>query len=358
MGPIRYKGSNDFTQCLVLATLSGKPTRFDHIRPDDANPGLADYEISFLRLLEKFTNGSTIEISYTGTTLLFRPGQITGGKITHECHLTKSLGYYLEPLLVLAPFAQKPANVTLFGITTDNVDAGVDIIRTSICPVLKRFTGDDGLELRILKRGAAPLGGGQIQFLCPSVRAFPTLHLIKAGRVTRIRGIASSTRVSPANVNRLVTSARGVLNRFLSDIHIYTDARRGDECGLSPGFGLSLVAETSEGNIYSSELVGGAGSTPEEVGAMCAKMLLDEIDGGGCVDRWGARLVVLGMLLGSEDMGRVRIGKNCVDETFVALIRDIQTFFNRQIAIKEEEDDTLVLTVLGLGYVNANKGVS
>jgi RNA 3'-terminal phosphate cyclase-like protein len=38
----------------------------DDIRVDDAAPGLRDYEASLLRLLEKVTNGTVVEINETG----------------------------------------------------------------------------------------------------------------------------------------------------------------------------------------------------------------------------------------------------------------------------------------------------
>jgi RNA 3'-terminal phosphate cyclase-like protein len=63
---LRFKGSENFRQRLVCSTLSGKPIRIDEIRAGDENPGLRDYEASFLRLIEKITNGCIVEINETG----------------------------------------------------------------------------------------------------------------------------------------------------------------------------------------------------------------------------------------------------------------------------------------------------
>lgn len=102
---------------------------------------MIDFEVSLLRLLEKITNGTVIEISYTGasvalvilafiylrtgTSFLLKPGVITGGAITHECPLSRSIGYFLEPIVMIAPFSKKPVNLTLKGITTDDHDLSV-----------------------------------------------------------------------------------------------------------------------------------------------------------------------------------------------------------------------------------------
>lgn len=50
---------------------------------------------------------------------------------------------------------------------------------------------------------------------------------IDEGMVKRIRGVTFSTRVSPQFGNRMVFSARGVFNRLLPDVHIFTDHRSG-----------------------------------------------------------------------------------------------------------------------------------
>ncbi len=63
---LKFKGCQNFRQRLLLSTLSGKPIRIDDIRVNDESPGVRDFEASFLRLLEKLTNGCVVEINETG----------------------------------------------------------------------------------------------------------------------------------------------------------------------------------------------------------------------------------------------------------------------------------------------------
>lgn len=44
--------------------------------------------------------------------------------------------------------------------------------------------------LQIKKRGAAPLGGGEVQFICPIVKQVKTVNFVDPGKIKRIRGIA------------------------------------------------------------------------------------------------------------------------------------------------------------------------
>lgn len=73
----------------------------------------------------------------------------------HNCDLGRSIGWYLEPLLVVAPFGKKELNLTLRGLTTDGRDASVDTIRTSGLPHLAMFLDTEGVELRVSSKFAA-----------------------------------------------------------------------------------------------------------------------------------------------------------------------------------------------------------
>lgn len=44
-----------------------------------------------------------------------------------------------------------------------------------------------------------------------------------------------------------------MLNQLLADVYIFTDHMAGPEAGLSPGYGIMLVAETTAGRFLSAE---------------------------------------------------------------------------------------------------------
>lgn len=245
---VRVSGHQNFRQRLVLSLLTGRPVVITGIRSKSTSPGLREYEAGFLRLLEKLTNGTRIEIGYTGTSLSFKPGTLTGGSISHDCGTAREVGYYLEWVAVLAPFAKRELSLTLRGITAGDRDLGVDLIRTVTLPILSMFLPPASslaspLELRITARGAAPLGGGSVFFRCPllpnttssgagnSGGMLRTVDFTSPGRIRRIRGVASATRVSPQMANRMVEAARSVLNRYIPDLYLFADVYRGDEAG-------------------------------------------------------------------------------------------------------------------------------
>ena len=49
---------------------------------------------------------------------------------------------------------------------------------------------DEDSELKVIKRGAFPLGGGEIYFTCPIIKNCLPFRLTDEGKVLKIRGIA------------------------------------------------------------------------------------------------------------------------------------------------------------------------
>lgn len=51
-----------------------------------------------------------------GTKLKYKPGVVMGGRnLVHDCGVSRSIGYFLEPLLLLGLFAKKPLTIRLKG---------------------------------------------------------------------------------------------------------------------------------------------------------------------------------------------------------------------------------------------------
>ena len=362
---LTYEGCNYLRYRLLLSTLSGKPVRITNIRIKDDDPGLKEYEVSFIRLLDKITNGSRIELNETGTNLYYNPGLLNGGELEHDCSLQRGIGYYLEAILILAPFCKKAVDVKLRGITNNTIDPSVDRIKAAALPILKRFlAGDNEIVFNINKRGAAPLGGGEIHFNCPASRYLKSTQFQNSGMVKRIRGTACSIRVSPAIANRIVESAKGVLLTFLPDIYIHTDHCKGASSGKSPGFGVSLSATTTTEVVFSGEAfsplmtTGSLPCVPEDLGREAAMKLVDEIYRNGCVDSPFQCMTAMFMALSKKDVSKVVIGP--LTPAMIQFLRDLRDFFGVvfKIELLKDEDEILeqvVLTCVGVGYTNISR---
>lgn len=180
-GVLEYEGCNYLRQRLILATLSGRSVRIKDIRNLEDDPGLKgkldqllkivwifminepsffivptsfslslEFEVNLLKLLDQITNGSKIDINPTGTALFYQPGLLQGGRLELDCGNERGLGYFLEPLICLAPFVKKPVKAVLRGVTNSRRDPSVDLIKSCWLPVVKKFTVDsEGLDIKV-----------------------------------------------------------------------------------------------------------------------------------------------------------------------------------------------------------------
>ncbi|PYI06185.1 18S rRNA biogenesis protein [Aspergillus sclerotiicarbonarius CBS 121057] len=370
------------------------------IRPSSpTNPGLAPHEISFLRLLESITNGSQMEISYTGTILVYKPGLVTGssagtaassgGVVRHElpAGCNRGVSYYLLPLCLLAPFSKAPIKVLFTGpgvitSSTPTGDMSVDSVRTAILPLYNQFGIFNNIELRILRRSnPGPNGrggGGEVQLVFGHQLRLPkTLHLMNAGRIKKVRGVAYSVGVSASNNARMIETTRGILNPLVPDTYVFSDVssaplvpapEKSNPSGkkkIGLGFGLSLVAESSTGCLFSADVAcpPGGGEAPEDIGKQCAYQLLEAVSKGGCVAPAAVPTMLGLMTMGSEDVGRIQVGRDVIaDESTIQLARDLTKFgapgWGLRDASGENENGDVIISVVGRGIGNVGRKVA
>eukprot|EP00455_Lapot_gusevi_P000512 TRINITY_DN10232_c0_g1_i5.p1 TRINITY_DN10232_c0_g1~~TRINITY_DN10232_c0_g1_i5.p1 ORF type:complete len:223 (-),score=11.21 TRINITY_DN10232_c0_g1_i5:35-703(-) len=219
---------------------------------------------------------------------------------------------------------------------------------------MKNFGIEEGLDIKIKKRGCAPMGGGEVSVSCPIVRELKPVQLLDEGKFKRIRGIAYTCKVSPSVGSRLVTSARGVFNHLIPDVYIYSDHYKGKDCGQNPGFGVSVCAESTTGVLLSTHVVAEGPTTPEDLGKYAAELLCEEVKLGGCVDTSHQSMALLYMALCPEDVSRVRFGK--LSPYTIDYLRHLKDFFGLVFKIRPDpETHTVILSCLGTGFKNFAK---
>mmetsp|Transcript_8099 Transcript_8099/g.20073 ORF Transcript_8099/g.20073 Transcript_8099/m.20073 type:complete len:408 (-) Transcript_8099:66-1289(-) len=393
-------GAVQFRQRIVVSLLSHRPLLIRNIRADDLqNPGLKEYEASFLRLIDQITNGSKMEINSTGTQLRFQPGGLMGGDIQHDCPNSRSIGWFVEGILPLAPFGKENLEVTFTGITDGlcEVDPSVDYWKRSTGQLFRAFgigvddDEDEKPEIEILQRAAAPTTSvenstmasnnlsnynGKVRLTCPIVKqSLTSIDWIDPGRIKRIRGNAISCKiVSSSMAARVAYSAKGVFHRLLPDVWIHTDVHtpKRNRCGPNPGMMMVVTSESDTGVTLTAECCmthhnqqqqhtskNKASNTrgaelPEDLGKRGAYMLLEEIRRGGCIDTSSQSLAFLWMALTPEDVSRIRVGT--LSQYSIETLRLIKQAFDVEFKVTPDmETKTVLLSCLGTGYRNMAK---
>lgn len=362
-------GAAQFRQRLVVSLLSHRPLLIKNIRANDLeNPGLKDYEASFLRLIDSMTNGTKMEINATGTQLRFQPGVLLGGDIEHECPDSRSIGWFLEGILPLAPFGKESLSITFTGITDglSEVDPSPDYLRASAIPLFSVFgvgvdDEEQGAQVRVIRRAAAPTGGGQVHFFCPMTKVLQPIDYTDPGKIKRIRGNAISCKiVSSSMAARVAYAAKGVFHKLLPDVWIHTDAHtpKKNGCGPSPGLSLVVTSESTTGAVYTAECCLDQSERgkelPEDLGQRGAYLLLEEIRRGGCLDTHCQSFALLLMCLTPEDVSRIRLGT--LSQYTVETLRLLKRAFDVEFKVTpDNETKTVMMSCLGTGYRNMAK---
>lgn len=394
-------GAVQFRQRIVVSLLSHRPLLIRNIRSDDLqNPGLKEYEASFLRLIDQMTNGSKMEINSTGTQLRFNPGGLLGGDIHHECPDSRSIGWFLEGILPLAPFGKENLDITFSGITDGlcEVDPSADYWKRSTGQIFQAFgigaeeDEDEKPQIEILQRAAAPttsvqnsslvnnnmpIYNGKVRFTCPIVRqSLSPIDWVDPGKIKRVRGNAISCKiVSSSMAARVAYSAKGVFHRLLPDVWIHTDIHtpKRNRCGPNPGMMMVVSSESTTGVTLTAECCMShhnqqqedqdndkaptntrGTELPEDLGKRGAYMLLEEIRRGGCIDTSSQSLAFLWMALTPEDVSRIRVGT--LSQYSIETLRLIKQAFDVEFKVTPDmETKTVLLSCLGTGYRNMAK---
>lgn len=180
--------------------------------------------------------------------------------------------------------------------------------------------------------------------------------------------MAYATGVGGGANARAIESARGVLNRVCGDVYVYSDVggapflpsdagvnanigkRKQDTTAPAPpkrrtgvSHGLSLTAETSTGCLYSADAcTPPTGGVPaEDIGRLAAFRLLEDIARVGCVGSVGVETTLVLMAMGSEDVGRVVLGRDVVGSAgVVGLAREVRRFGGAAWGVRDADTGT------------------
>lgn len=358
---LEFEGSSLLRHHLVCSILAKKPVRLTGIHDGDDPMGIQAYEANFLKFIDRVTSGSTFQTQENNTTLTFSPGIILGGTFTHEVPTARCVSYIIEAAVLLLPFAKYDSRITFFGATQSALDLSIDTLRTVTTRWLQLFGVQS--NVRIIRRGAQPGGGGAVVLEVKAVRKLSSATTKERGRVRRVRGIAFACKTAPDLPQRAATAAKGALLNLFPDVYVVTDvdASRGNRNEGISGYGVVLVAETTAKLcVISQESVALPGEAPEDVGRRAAELLMEQIFEGGCVDAHHQMMVMLLMALGPDEISTIRFGQ--LTASGVSALMLMESYFGVSCAVKEEQSfggprlpSSTLVTCLGSNIVNVWK---
>lgn len=308
---------------LALSALTGKEFKVTNIRSGRPQPGLKAQHLTAIKALKETCNAETNEIDIGSTELNFKPGKVKKGIYEIDIGTAGSITLLLQALILPSLFAPGKVTLNIIGGTSGKWQASVDYLQNILLPHLQRFV--DKIELKILKRGYYPKGGGRISLeTTPGINlnkfeCFDSFYkelqlktskikLIEQGNLEQIRGIVNvSSQLQEKEVaERIKNAAERNLKEFNVPINIRTEYAH----SLSPGGEIVIWGIFSQGGKVDSDnpviLAGDAliemSKKSEDVGKEAAEELKQQINSSAAVDHHLADQLIMfmGLLPGSE----------------------------------------------------------
>lgn len=308
---------------LALSALTGKEFKVNSIRSGRPEPGLKAQHLTAITALKAVCSAETNEINIGSTELYFKPEKIKKGIYELDIGTAGSITLLLQALILPSLFAPGKITFNIKGGTSGKWQASVDYLQNILLPHLYRFA--EKIELKILKRGYYPKGGGLVKleitprFKLKNYSTFDLfcedlqhktakMKLVEQGKLEQIRGdVNISSQLKEKEIaERIKISAESCLKEYNVPKNIrieYADSPSpGGEILLYGIFSSKGKIEYDNPIILGGDALAEAGKSSEMVGKEAAEELKEQIKSGAAVDHHLADQLIMfmGLLPGSE----------------------------------------------------------
>ncbi|MBT3298068.1 RNA 3'-terminal phosphate cyclase [archaeon] len=294
---------------LAAATITNTPFRINNIRSGRTKPGLKAQHLQAINALKQISGSKCSEIELGTTELWFQPGKVKGGTYTFDIGTAGSITLFLQSIILPCMFASSKINLTIKGGTCGKWQASVDYLKEILLPQLERFVKK--IDLKILKRGYYPKGGGEIFLeISPLIKLqnknvhelikevsdkVKKINLKEQGKLQQVKGVLNiSSELSEFNVDERITRSAKVRvqNRLKINQDVPINIRTELVNTLSQGGELLLwsVHNRDEWNNINNPIRLGSscvlekGKKSEIIGKETAEQLFNEIESEAVVD--------------------------------------------------------------------------
>lgn len=261
---------------IALSAVTGEEVRVRNIRANRPNPGLAPSHVTSIDAVARLCDGEVDNLYAGSKDIVFKPGQLTGGRFEFDVGTAGSISLVLQSCLVPAALSKARVTMHVTGGTDVRWSPPIDFMRLVHLPLLNLF--GPSCDLEVMSRGFYPEGGGEVEMDVSPVGELAAVDLQSRGNVLRIEGMAFAQNLPEHVVTRTKHSALKELIDF-EQVRVDSDVRK----GRSTGAGMVLCA-VCENTFLGSSALGEKGVRAEELGETCAHDLIETIDSGATVD--------------------------------------------------------------------------
>jgi RNA 3'-terminal phosphate cyclase (ATP)/RNA 3'-terminal phosphate cyclase (GTP) len=258
---------------IALAALTQKATRVINIRKKRPKPGLAAQHLTAIRAVQTLANARAGNLEKGSMVVDFFPEELQGGRFKFDVGTAGSIALVLQCCLLPSFFARRETFLRIRGGTDVRWSPPIDYFRYVFLAHLAQMRAH--AELRVLRRGFYPKGGGEVEVKVAPTRKLKPLRLDSPRQPRRILGTVFGSRSIPEHVfSRL---KKTVIKEFIDyEVELVSDV----SASYSPGVGLVLWTDT----LLAGSQLGERGVPAEKVAATAAQALKHELTAGASVD--------------------------------------------------------------------------
>jgi len=264
---------------VALSAVTGESVRITRIRAGRRNPGLSPQHVTAILAMAKVSEAEIEGARPRSSEIIFRPGEVRGGRREVDIGTAGSVTLLMECLLPALIFADSPTVLTVRGGTDVKWSPPIDYLSQVALPAFAEF----GVQCHLTceRRGYYPKGGGVATLeVTPGRLARADLSFVEQGHV---KGVSHSSNLPEHVAKRQSEAAAEVLERagFDAEIKCETNAF------LSTGSGITLWSRRK-----GASALGERGLPAEKVGVYAAEAMTAELKSKAAVDRYLADQLV------------------------------------------------------------------
>lgn len=278
---------------VALSAVTGRPIEIENIRKGRPKPGLSLQHVKAVEELAKICEAKVSGCNLRSTHLSFEPGKLHEGTFIVDIGTAGSISLFLQCLMPAIMYAPGIIKIRIKGGTDVQWSPSIDYMRFVTLYALRKFGYE--YELRVLKRGYYPRGGGCVEVIVNPSR-LKNMSFDKKSCII-INGISHSSGLPSHVVERQAGSARKVLLEHGFTSSISTEVNDHE----STGSGITLWSETIGGSA-----LGRPGLKAETVGQNAAEAIITELRSGAGVDEFLADQLIPYMALAGAGSYTVR----------------------------------------------------
>jgi len=270
---------------IALAALLGKNIHIRNVRAKRMPPGLKAQHLTGVGAVAALSKAHCSGLEIGSKEFAFRPETKLSGRFRFDVGTAGSISLVLQALMPAAAFAPGRLTLEITGGTDVRWSPTIDYLRFVKIPILAKMGYE--AQLKVLKRGHYPKGGGHVVVEIDPPRRLNGIQLTSQDGIQRVGGLSHCVKLPRHVADRQAKAANEILRRSgFSDVRIDIESYDTErDYHLGPGSGILLYAETSSGSIIGADAIGDKGKPAEKVGSEAAERLMEEVKAGVPVDR-------------------------------------------------------------------------